>query len=58
MSEPAGDFDTGTRVVRHGLADRLYHWLMAAAMLVLLATACAAPGRSRKIAREACQLVV
>lgn len=38
MSEPVRDTDAGTRVVRHRLADRLYHWLMAAAMLVLLAT--------------------
>jgi len=31
---------TGTsRVVRHRLADRVYHWLMAAAMLTLLFTA-------------------
>jgi cytochrome b subunit of formate dehydrogenase len=28
-----------SRVVRHRLADRLYHWLMAAAMLTLLFTA-------------------
>ena len=27
-----------TRVVRHRLVDRLYHWLMAAAMLTLLLT--------------------
>lgn len=29
---------TGGRVPRHRLADRLFHWLMAACMLVLLAT--------------------
>lgn len=29
---------SGDRVLRHHLADRLYHWLMAAAMLVLLVT--------------------
>lgn len=38
MSEPAAGYDAGARVVRHRLADRLYHWLMAAAMLVLLGT--------------------
>ncbi len=38
MSESARDFDAGSRVVRHRLADRLYHWLMATAMLVLLFT--------------------
>jgi cytochrome b subunit of formate dehydrogenase len=38
MSEPAARYDAGARVVRHRLADRLYHWLMAAAMLALLFT--------------------
>lgn len=38
MSEPAARYDVGARVVRHRLADRLYHWLMAAAMLALLFT--------------------
>jgi formate dehydrogenase subunit gamma len=38
MSKSARSFDAGARVVRHRLADRLYHWLMAAAMLTLLAT--------------------
>lgn len=37
MSEPA-IVGAGARIVRHRLADRLYHWLMAAAMLALLFT--------------------
>ena len=36
MNEPRDD--AGERVLRHHLADRLYHWLMAACMLVLLFT--------------------
>ncbi|MBI3434468.1 MAG: cytochrome b/b6 domain-containing protein [Proteobacteria bacterium] len=31
--------DTGERVARHHLLDRLYHWLMAVATLVLMASA-------------------
>ena len=31
--------DGSDRVVRHALADRLYHWLMAIAVLVLMGTA-------------------
>ena len=30
--------NSGDQVLRHHLADRLYHWLMAACMLVLLFT--------------------
>jgi cytochrome b subunit of formate dehydrogenase len=36
MSDMQNNF--GQRVVRHHFADRLYHWLMAACMLVLLFT--------------------
>jgi len=31
--------ETGVRVLRHKLVDRLYHWLMAASVLILMGTA-------------------
>jgi cytochrome b subunit of formate dehydrogenase len=31
--------ETGERVLRHQLVDRLYHWLMAASVLILMGTA-------------------
>jgi len=31
--------ETGERVLRHKLVDRLYHWLMAASVLILIGTA-------------------
>jgi formate dehydrogenase subunit gamma len=31
--------ETGERVLRHKLVDRLYHWLMAASVLILMGTA-------------------
>ncbi len=39
MSEAAVEVRGGKRVARHALADRLFHWLTAVAVLTLLATA-------------------
>jgi formate dehydrogenase subunit gamma len=40
-AEPADDADSGLpgRILRHAMSERVFHWLMAVAMLVLLVTA-------------------
>lgn len=39
MSNNSNDIEPGSRIVRHRVADRLYHWLLAATVLTLLGTA-------------------